>query len=371
MILLPLTVLLVMKMGDFVATTSCNPAILRLYGWCEQWNCTNSCTCTARSDCRQYCDIDLCKDMKCLSSSICKQKIHRNGEAEPHVLNMFARAPFITQDCSGGRCDVMRAKGPGKRSREQAMRKRGTEVEEKTSTLRPRNRIPSAALQNCLGGACQRIVSTLQISKQFCTLCTKMHCMGQNATNCTQVCAGGSCRQMVCDAKECQQACLRNSSCAMKCGKSAELCVQICEKGSNCKMHCNAKSCKQICGTEGGGKCEMFQSGKKLETVIPVNGNRTLSSGNETQTDQPVLSKMSTTFTTTEPVSLKPTEINNSITFQDHHTKQNSVEEKDSIYVVDVQDDEVNNGAEKLLSSSLIWVCFITGLILDRMATLL
>ena len=267
--LLVLAVLFVAGMDHVICSSNCNQAVLRLYGWCEQWDCTDNCTCSVHRDCRQYCDAQTCRDMRCLSPSICKQTVHMTGATQPHVLNMFARAPFVTQDCSGGKCDVIRAKGHwrrlnGPKKGKSATRKqRGKDSSETVTRFKETT---SAALQNCIGGVCQRLISTLQISKQFCTDCAKMHCMGQHATNCTQVCAKGRCRQMVCDAKDCQQACLQNSTCSLKCGSDVKVCLQICEKGSDCSMACDAQNCKQICGD--GNNCHRIQKGKTLTNDI-------------------------------------------------------------------------------------------------------
>eukprot|EP00794_Sanderia_malayensis_P015938 gene15938-17539_t len=284
------------------ASTSCNPTILRLYGWCEQWTCNNTCKCIALKDCRQYCDVETCRDMRCLSPSTCKQKVHViGGRTEPRVLNMFARAPFVTQDCSSGKCDVMRAKGPWKRSR--SSNGRSKEIPDKTikereiESTKQRTNSPSVALQNCISGVCERIVSTLEVSKQFCTFCTKMHCTGKYATNCTQVCAEGNCKQMKCDGKDCQQACLQNATCTMKCSEGVEKCLQICEKGSRCKMHCDAKNCRQICG--GGENCEKYANGKRIDNSQQLKNKNVSKSDSQTWTQEfnqssTVLSTMNT-----------------------------------------------------------------------------
>eukprot|EP00112_Aurelia_sp_Birch-Aquarium-sp1_P000091 Seg1006.4 transcript_id=Seg1006.4/GoldUCD/mRNA.D3Y31 product="hypothetical protein" protein_id=Seg1006.4/GoldUCD/D3Y31 len=276
-----LSLLIVAAMELFRAadSSSCNPAVLKLYGWCEQWTCADNCTCTERQDCRQYCDGHMCKDMRCLSPSICKQKVHLNGRIRPRVLNMFARAPFVTQDCTSGICQVMRAKGPkrykdsksgGAKSRRG--KKRNYRIRQRAAIQQERNQ---AALQNCVGGVCQRLVSNLKITKQFCSDCAKMHCMGSNAKNCTQICTIGACRQVQCDADDCQQACLQNSTCTLKCGKNVETCLQVCEEGSHCMMFCNAKHCRQICRAKKG--CHIFRNNVprrnafKTTEVSPLN----------------------------------------------------------------------------------------------------
>lgn len=73
-----LLVLFLMAAVEFIrvsGSAACNPAVLKLYGWCEQWACADNCTCLERPDCRQYCDGLTCKDMRCLSPNICKQKV--------------------------------------------------------------------------------------------------------------------------------------------------------------------------------------------------------------------------------------------------------------------------------------------------------
>ena len=200
--------------------------------------------------------------MRCLSPSICTQKVHLNGRIRPRVLNMFARAPFVTQDCTSGICQVMRAKRPkryrdstGGRAKSRRGKKRDERIRQRAVVQQNSN---EAAIQNCAGGVCQRLVSNLKISKQFCSDCAKMHCMGSNAKNCTQICTTGACRQVQCDAEDCQQACLENSTCTLKCGKNVETCLQVCEEGSHCMMFCNAKHCRQIC--QGKKGCHTFKN---------------------------------------------------------------------------------------------------------------
>lgn len=198
-------------------------------------------------------------------------KVHLNGRIRPHVLNMFARASLVTQDCSGGRCDVMRAKGPkkSKKSKKDRRRSRKRKNKRKVRAIGIETS-PNAALQNCVEGKCQRLISTAKISKQFCSHCTKMHCFGARATNCTQICVIGKCNHVQCDAEDCQQACLQNSTCTLKCGKNVKTCLQVCEEGSTCELKCEAAKCKQVCAGKNG--CKIF---KKVPVATTNNMNTT------------------------------------------------------------------------------------------------
>ncbi len=369
-------ILLVLKAHEIMASSSCNPAILRLYGWCEQWTCSEGCSCTARQDCRQYCDVGSCKDMRCTSPSICKQKVHINGQTEPHVFNMFARAPFVTQDCSGGRCDVMRARGPWRKSRgkkaDQSKTTKQRVKERETKTKTKGQDTPSAALQNCVAGVCQRVISTLEISKQFCTYCTKMHCLGEHAKNCTQVCAVGNCRQVQCDSKDCQQACLQNATCTMKCGKNVETCLQICEEGSKCNMFCDAKNCRQICG--GNKDCERFMNGKRIQLNTPINQNF---SGNSSTTAWTEISdqnnKTVINNSTSEPrtqifTTPKSITLSNSILLGNSRTQQNTVEgTNDAVNVKAMKD---RNTSPKLTSNIFILILLLAGNFIGELVNL-
>jgi len=259
------------------ATAYCNPAVFKRYGWCEQWACVDNCTCMDRPDCRQYCDGHVCRNMRCLSPNICKQKVHLNGIIRPHVLTMFARAPFVTQDCTGGSCDVMRAKRPKKIRRARKERRRNGKRKGKrrvSDGVGESGKGSNAALQNCVEGRCKRLISTLKISKQFCSNCKKMHCFGAHAFNCTQICAVGKCENVQCDARvQCQQACLQNSTCKLKCGKNVKTCLQVCEEGSTCEMKCEAENCKQVCGGSKG--CTIIKTASSTTTTSALHTTST------------------------------------------------------------------------------------------------
>ena len=203
---------------------------------------------------------------------------------------MFARAPFVTQDCSGGTCDVMRAKGPkrSRRARKQRRRNRRRKNKRKINDDVVRAEVKSnAALQNCVEGRCKRLISTLKISKQFCSHCTKIHCFGVHATNCTQICAIGKCENVQCDAEDCQQACLQNSTCTLKCGKGVKTCLQVCEEGSTCELKCEAKSCRQVCGGSKG--CTVV---KRASSMTTTTASPTTSSPNTSTNAHEYTSKM-------------------------------------------------------------------------------
>ena len=164
---------------------------------------------------------------------------------------------------------MMRAKGPKRNRKARKQRRRNERRKGKrrvSDAVSESAKGSNAALQNCVEGRCKRLISTLKISKQFCSNCKKMHCFGVHAFNCTQICAVGKCENIQCDAKfECQQACMQNSTCKLKCGKNVKNCLQVCEEGSTCEMKCEAENCKQVCGGSKG--CTIIKKASSTTTA--------------------------------------------------------------------------------------------------------
>ena len=208
-------------------TRDCDPRIYQQYGWCEQWECTNNCTCADVKHCKQYCGERYCKQMNCHTSGTCLQTPYVNyyKKATVQIEKMYANSPFVHQVCTGGLCDRLWADQ--------------TKKESKITRY--------FSVQNCVDGKCKKMRSNTEISKQFCGNCEAMYCFGEFATNCTQKCLGGHCNIMFCQAEYCKQTCSHGSNCSMRCAAGVKQCKQICKIGSKCSLSCDAENCLQDC----------------------------------------------------------------------------------------------------------------------------
>lgn len=112
--------------------------------------------------------------------------------------------------------------------------------------------------QICNAGNCNLTCSSPGACKQQCfgSLCESLNC---NARSCNQYCIRGRCN-MMCISDECTQTC-DVGGCEMKCPENAKRCIQKCSRG-NCKMHCppGVQYCQQTCES---GRCTMLCDGKQ------------------------------------------------------------------------------------------------------------
>ena len=135
--------------------------------WCEQSRCELGCRCRGKPVCKQVCTSEKCPSLKCVSPKLCTQSIipptSVSGEVStvvPRIKSMLALSANIEQDCSLGTCDEMTA-------------------------LKMAGEKPCKALQVCMDGRCDRIVSNVQYTRQLSARSRLMQCT--DTTSCDQV----------------------------------------------------------------------------------------------------------------------------------------------------------------------------------------
>lgn len=227
----------------------CHRGILSLFHWCEQSDCTDKCVCRSSNVCKQICGQDQCNLLNCSTTQTCFQSVllSEYTMGNPHVLTMLSYSPITQQDCSQGRCDLMKA-------------------------MRYENQF-TRTFQSCSEGNCGHLYSETDHTKQFCGNCKKMTCEGEHAKNCKQICVLGTCENMYCNAKNCDMVCAHEGTCNMTCGPNTENCQQTCSHGSTCTMNCSAKSCKQTCTEENSCTRNMLRT---TQQTLPTTNATTL-----------------------------------------------------------------------------------------------
>lgn len=137
--------------------------------WCEQSQCAVGCQCSGKPVCKQVCTSQDCPSLKCASQKLCTQSIIPPSTSStdpahpvivPRIRTMLALAANIEQDCSMGTCHEMTA-----------LRMVGNE--------------PSKALQVCMDGRCNRIMSNVQYTRQLSARSNLMQCT--DSKTCDQV----------------------------------------------------------------------------------------------------------------------------------------------------------------------------------------
>lgn len=196
----------------------CHHGIERLFHWCEQSDCRGDCICCSQHACKQICRQAHCNSLYCTTLQPCFQSILLQS-AIPYVKSMLSISPVSYQDCSQGRCELIKA-------------------------VRYKDQV-SKTFQSCSDGNCDHLYSEADSTKQFCGNCKRMTCTGDHASKCTQICVLGVCENMYCNAKSCEMICTHDSTCNMTCGPNTESCQQRCSHGSKCSMNCDSKVCKQ------------------------------------------------------------------------------------------------------------------------------
>ena len=249
---------------------NCHPAILKLFQWCEQSECS-TCTCLSQKHvCKQICNKPSCKKLFCISPLTCYQSVLvEYGKRKPVVDKLLSFTPITQQDCSQATCKEMKA-----------IRYKGT---------------PSQSFQSCSEGTCGHVYSNADVAKQFCGHCDKMTCTGKHAKNCTQLCVFGQCKDMTCNAKNCRQLCSHKSECTLTCGPNTEVCDQTCSEWSNCTM--KWKGVTKVHQCQGGHNCTEISRTYDTTTLIPTT----------TTTTTTTISTTTTSTTTTSTTTQKPT----------------------------------------------------------------
>ena len=275
--------------SNLQTSPACHPAILKLFRWCEQSECTN-CTCLSEKHvCKQICNRPSCKRIFCISPQTCYQSVLvEYRKRKPVVDKLIAFTPIAQQDCSQATCKLMKA-----------VRYKGT---------------PSQSFQSCSEGTCGHVYSNADVAKQFCGNCDKMTCTGKHAKNCTQLCVFGQCKDMFCNAKNCRQLCSHQSECTLTCGPNTEVCDQTCSEWSKCTMKWKGVTSVHHC--QAGHNCtELSRTGPTTTTSTTT--TTTTPTTTTTTSTTPTTTTIASTTPTTTPTSTKPkpttSDINNNI----------------------------------------------------------
>ena len=309
-----LVLLCVMAQGVIVnasanlqTSPSCHPAILKLFRWCEQSECS-TCTCLSEKHvCKQICNKPSCKRLFCISPKTCYQSVLvEYRKRKPVVDKLIAFTPITQQDCSQATCKQMKA-----------IRYKGT---------------PSQSFQSCSEGTCGHVYSNADVAKQFCGHCDKMTCTGKHAKNCTQICVYGECKDMTCNAKNCRQLCSHQSECTLTCGPKTEVCDQTCSENSKCTMKWKGVTRVHQC-YKGHNCTELSRTGPT--TALPTTTTTTISTTPTTTTTTTTSTTTTTVIPTTPstPKSVPKTtsDISNNIIPDD---KDNSGDEENTRFVI-------------------------------------